>query len=202
MIAFEIALGLVVLGAAIHFWVTKRRHEFQTSLITEQIEYSIEMKTTLAMGLYLRFCKEKNNDEKPPKYSKIYIKQNPFEFENFCAQVLERYYSGSTWVRSASGDFGVEFEHRREDGLYLGQVKCYEGDLSYEPIALIHSNMVKEGAKGGYVITTGSFSENARKFADGLNIELIDGVRLVEYWLDGLKQTENVITQWKEAPTI
>ena len=74
--------------------------------------------------------------------------------------------------------------------------------MSYEPIARLHSNIVKQGAKGGYVITTGAFSDNARKFAEGLNIELIDGVKLVEYWLDGLKQTENVIAEWKEAPTV
>jgi restriction system protein len=202
MIVFEIALGIVVLIAAIHFWWTKRRHEYRTSLIAEQMEHSLEMKKTLAMGLYMRFCKENNNDGKQKKYSKIYIKQDPLQFETFCAQVMENFYGGSTWVSPASGDFGVDFEHRREDGLYLGQVKCYEGDLPYDPIAKLHSNMVKSGAVGGYVITTGSFSDNARKFAEGLNIELIDGVKLVECWLDGLKQTENTIAQWKEAPSV
>ena len=203
MIVFETALGMVLLVAAIHFWITKRQHEYQTSLIAEQMDQSLEMKRTLAMGLYLRFCKEKHNHNgKPIKYSRIYIKQDPLQFETFCARVMEKKYGGSTWVSPASGDFGVDFEHRRKDGLYLGQVKCYEGDMSYEPIARLHSNIVKQGAKGGYVITTGAFSDNARKFAEGLNIELIDGVKLVEYWLDGLKQTENVIAEWKEAPTV
>lgn len=203
LFVLEVAFGIVVLVAAIHFWWTKRRHEYQTSLIAEQMEHSLEMKRTLAMGLYLRFCKEKNNPNgKPVKYSRIYIKQDPWQFETFCAQIIERKYGGSTWVSPGSNDFGVDFEHRREGVLYLGQVKCYEGDLPYDPIAKLHSNMVKSGAVGGYVITTGSFSENARKFAEGLNIELIDGVRLVEYWLDGLKQTENVIAGWKEAPTV
>jgi restriction system protein len=202
MFILELAFGIVVLVAAIHFWWTKRRHEYRTSLIAQQMESSLDMKRTLAMGLYFRFCKEKNQDGKTPKYSKIYIKQDPLQFEVFAAFVMEKKYGGSTWVSPASNDFGVDFEHRRKDGLYLGQVKCYEGDMSYEPIARVHSNMVKSGAVGGYVITTGSFSENARKFAEGLNIELIDGVRLVEYWLDGLKQTENTIAQWKEAPTV
>jgi restriction system protein len=202
MFILEVAFGIVVLIYAIHFWWTKRRHEYRTMLITNQMEHSLEMKKTLAMGLYMRFCKEKDNDGKPTRYSKIYIKQNPLQFETFCANVMEQKYGGTTWVSPASGDFGVDFEHRRKDGLYLGQVKCYEGDLPYDPIAKLHSNMVKSGAVGGYVITTGSFSDNARKFAEGLNIELIDGVKLVEYWLDGLKQTENTIAQWKEAPSL
>jgi len=200
LFALELAFGIIVLIAAIHFWITKRQHEYKTMLITDQMEHSLEIKMTLAMGLYMRFCKEK--DDKPPRYSKIYIKQNPLQFETFCAKVMEEKYGGTTWVSPASGDFGVDFEHRRDDGLYLGQVKCYEGDLPYDPIAKLHSNMVKSGAVGGYVITTGSFSDNARKFAEGLNIELIDGVKLVEYWIDGLKETENAIAEWKEAPTI
>ncbi|ANB59098.1 restriction endonuclease family protein [Anoxybacillus sp. B7M1] len=196
MIVFEIALGIVILTAAIHFWITKRRYEYQTSFIAKQMEHSLEMEKILEMGLYFCFCQENNNDGKQKRYSKIYIKQDPLQFENFCAQVMEKKYGGTTWVSQASGDFGVDFEHRRDDGLYLGQVKCYEGDLSYDPIARLHSNMVKSGANGGYVVTTGSFSENARKFAEGLNIELIDGVKLVEYWLDGLKQSENIFNNF------
>jgi restriction system protein len=203
MLILEIAFGIVVLIAAIHFWITKRQHEYRTSLITQHMESSLELKKTLAMGLYLRFCDDgKNTDGKPNKYSKIFIKQTPIQFETFVAEVMEKYYGGSAWVSPASGDYGVDFEHRREDGLYLGQVKCYKNDLSYEPIALLHSNIIKSGAKGGYIITTGSFSENARKFTQELNIELIDGVKLVEYWIYGLKQTENTITQFEEVPTV
>ena len=46
--------------------------------------------------------------------------------------------------------------------------------------------MVKRGAAGGYLITTGGFSRAAQDYAEGLNIQLIDGVMLVEYWLDSM----------------
>ncbi|GLH62405.1 restriction endonuclease [Parageobacillus sp. G301] len=194
MFVLEIAFGIVLLIAAIHFWITKRKNEFEVSLIAKQIDKSTQMKKTLAMGLYLRFCSEGTSDDsKSNKYTKNFIKQDPLQFELFVAEVMEAYFGGSTWVSPASGDFGVDIEHEREDGLYLGQVKCYKNDLSYEPIALVHSNMVKRGAKGGFVVTTSGFTENAREYAKGLNIELIDGVKLVEYWLEGLEKTENVI---------
>jgi restriction system protein len=193
MFVLEIAFGIVLLIAVVHFWITKRKNELETSLIAQQIDKSTQMKKTLAMGLYLRFCREGENDDNENKYTKNFIKQDPYQFELFVAEVMEAYFGGTTWVSPASGDFGVDIEHQREDGLYLGQVKCYKHDLPFDPIALVHSNMVKRGAKGGFVVTTGGFSENAREYAKGLNIELIDGVRLVEYWLEGLEKTENII---------
>jgi restriction system protein len=69
----------------------------------------------------------------------------------------------------------------REDGLYLGQVKCYYYDLSYEPIALVHSQIEKQGAAGGFVVTTGSFTENALTYWHELKI---DGQTLVKYWVE------------------
>lgn len=50
--------------------------------------------------------------------------------------------------------------------------------------------MVKKGAKGGYVIATSSFTSSAKEYAEGLEIELLDGVQLVELWLKGLTNVE------------
>lgn len=141
------------------------------------------IKNTLAMGLYARFCS--NEELKSDGWSSIFIDNNPLEFEHFVASIIETVRGGSTYVTPSSGDFGVDFEHSTND-VYLGQVKCYKSDLSYEPIALVHSNMVKRNAIGGYVITTGSFSDNAYHYARNLNIELIDGVKLVELWMNSV----------------
>ncbi|PLS17615.1 restriction endonuclease [Bacillus sp. M6-12] len=191
MLIFEILLALLLAGSFVHFTLTKRKNNFHTSLLAQHIDTSEEMKRTLAMGLYMRFKKE--NADSPPNYSSTYIKQDPFMFESFVAEVIQKAKGGSTWVLPASGDFGVDFEHTTNEGLFLGQVKCYQGDLPFDPIALIHSNMIKKGAKGGYVITTGSFTPAAREYAEGLNIELINGVKLVDLWLNGLVNVEQEI---------
>ncbi len=185
-------IAVVLIAAFIQFQMVKRKTNFKTALLTSHIDSSEEMKRTLAMGLYLRFTNDEINEK---GYSSMYIKQDPISFESFVAEVFEKARGGNTWVSPPTGDFGVDFEHDTEEGRYLGQVKCYKGDLPYNPIALIHSNMVKQGAIGGYVVTTGSFTKSAKEYAEGLNIELIDGVKLVEIWLAGLENAEQEIKQ-------
>ncbi|MED4225640.1 restriction endonuclease [Neobacillus cucumis] len=188
MLIFEVIIALALAAAFVHFQLTKRKNYYQTSMLIQHINSSDEMKRTLAMGLYLRFKKE--NPDNLPNYSSIYIKQDPFTFESFVANVIQKSRGGSIWVSPGSGDFGVDFEHTTGQGLFLGQVKCYEGDQPFNPIVLIHSNMIKRGAVGGNVITTGSFTSSAYEYAEGLNIELIDGVKLVELWINGLENAE------------
>ncbi|WP_286177257.1 restriction endonuclease [Bacillus sp. AFS017274] len=67
--------------------------------------------------------------------------------------------------------------------------------MDFEAIAILHSNIIKQGLQSGYVITTGDFTKNAREYAEGLNIELINGVQLVDLWLEGLENGEQEIKQ-------
>ncbi|MEI5907931.1 restriction endonuclease [Bacillus spongiae] len=191
MLIIEVFIALILTAAFVHFTLTKRKNDYKTSLLSDHIVKSEDLKRTLAMGLYYRFKKE--TSEMPTTYSSIYNKQDPLMFESFVADVIENAKGGSTWVSPASGDSGVDFEHTMKDGLYLGQIKCYKEDLSFAPIAILHSNMVKKGAVGGYVITTSAFTKAAREYAEGLNIELIDGIKLVELWFDGVDDVEREI---------
>ncbi|RDY72586.1 restriction endonuclease [Halobacillus trueperi] len=190
MFYFEIIVGLLLLVAFVHFQITKRKNDYQSTLLSRHLNSNEELKKTLAMGLYLRFRKLQPEDQ---KLSTSFIKQDPLSFEHFVADLLQKSKGGSTWVSPASGDFGVDIEHTTDEGLFLGQVKCYQEDLAFDPIALVHSNMIKRNAKGGYVITTGSFTSSAKTYAKNLNIELIDGVKLVELWIDGLDQVEQEV---------
>ncbi|MDQ0899183.1 MULTISPECIES: restriction endonuclease [unclassified Paenibacillus] len=145
--------------------------------IIGMLKINHELRDTLKHGIYQRFKKDEDNPDK----------EDPFDFEYFVAEIMEHIHDSRTYVTKKSGDFGVDIEEYREDGLYLGQVKCYDKPLKYEPIAIIHSQMIKQGAKGGYVVTTSSFTEKARDYAEGLNIELIEGTQLVEMWLRRLE---------------
>jgi len=40
--------------------------------------------------------------------------------------------------------------------------------------------MTAEGAAGGFVVTSGTFTEQAREFARGRNIDLVDGTELLD----------------------
>lgn len=137
-----------------------------------------DMKQTLRTGLYNRFKREVEQEKE----------EDPYMFELFVADVMASVRGGELFVTKGSGDFGIDIEEHTPEGLYLGQVKCY-GDFNlvgFAPIAIVHSQMIKQGAVGGYVVTTSDFSPNAYLYARGLNIELINGNQLVELWLQHL----------------
>ncbi|NOU99105.1 restriction endonuclease [Paenibacillus planticolens] len=71
----------------------------------------------------------------------------------------------------------------------VGQIKCNADNnpVSFDPIAIIHSQMIKQNAKGGYVITTSTFTLNAKVYAEGLNIKLIEGRELIDLWVRSLE---------------
>ncbi|GGH87578.1 restriction system protein [Pullulanibacillus pueri] len=177
-----IFITVVLLSGLFLFYYNrlKKENEKLKNRSIDHFKVKDEMKLSLLLGLYHRYKKE----EDPEK------EENPLQFERFVAKVMERYYSGETYVTRGSGDYGVDIEHSREDGLYLGQVKCYAPNhpVNYEPIAIIHSQMVKQGAAGGFVVTTSQFTSNAIGYAENLDIQLIDGITLVNMWISGAEK--------------
>lgn len=158
----------------------------------EAITTHEDMKETLRIGLYHRYKRDLEGDKV----------ENPLLFEHFVAEIMTSVRGGSTYVTKGSGDYGVDIEEETDAGLYLGQVKCYsdQNPVSFDPIAIIHSQMVKQEAVGGYVITTGKFTSNAYNYAIGLNIDLIDGNQLVELWLQHLDSKRESVSEFKIVP--
>lgn len=181
MLLIELVIAVFLVAAFLHFKITKKKFNFKTALLTDSLVTSDEIKKTLAMGLYLRFRREgEENDIQAVNENAIFIKQDPITFETFIAEVFKSARGGNTWVSPPSGNFGVDFEHTIGSNKYLGQVKCEKNDISFDLIAILHSNMVKQNARGGYMVTTSAFTKAAKQYAEGLDIELVDGVRLVE----------------------
>lgn len=177
-------IGLfTVLGFGL-YWVREYRKKTARleTVIQGLTDCNIEMKKTLLAGIIKRFGYVQTSEEE----------ETPLDFERFVAKILRINYGGKTSVTRASGDFGVDIEHHRGKNLHLGQVKCYIEDnpVGYEPVAIIHSQMVKQGAAGGFVVTTSDFTGNAKKYAEDLNIQLIDGSMLVELWTYSLAKNK------------
>src|SRR5699024_7478798 len=164
MLIIEIIIAIFLVAAFLHFKITKKNLNFKTALLTNSLVASDEIKKTLAMWLYLRCRREDENA--------IFIKQDPITFETFIADAFESARGGNTWVSRPSGDFDVVFEHNIGSNKYLGQVKCEKDNITFDPIAILHSNMVKQNAKGGYVITTSAFTKAAKQYAEGIDVEL------------------------------
>ncbi|WP_339308675.1 restriction endonuclease [Paenibacillus sp. FSL R5-0519] len=83
-------------------------------------------------------------------------------------------------------------------------MKCYHDKnlVGFGPIAIIHSQMVKQGAVGGYVVTTSEFTSNARNYAEGLDIDLINGTQLVELWMEHLETKSERVMVLNPVPQV
>ncbi|MBK1724801.1 hypothetical protein CKO23_21760 [Thiocystis violacea] len=76
-------------------------------------------------------------------------------------------------------DGGVDLELRKNNELHLVQCKRWRArSVGVEIVRELYGVMAARGAIGGYVVSSGSFSQEARQFAAGRNIELWDGKTL------------------------
>lgn len=77
-------------------------------------------------------------------------------------------------------DGGVDLRLRRNNELFLVQCKHWRGrKVPVTTVRELYGVMASEGAAGGYVVTSGTFTADAETFASGRNIELIDGQDLL-----------------------
>jgi restriction system protein len=76
-------------------------------------------------------------------------------------------------------DGGVNLKLRRGKDKYFVQCKQWRArQVEAAPVRDLYRVMARSGAGGGIVVTAGTFSDEARKFAEGRKIELIGGQML------------------------
>jgi restriction system protein len=76
-------------------------------------------------------------------------------------------------------DGGVDLRLTRNGETYLVQCKQWRAfKVGVDVVRELYGVMAAEGAAGGFVVTSGRFTDEAVKFAVGRNVTLLDGVRL------------------------
>jgi restriction system protein len=79
----------------------------------------------------------------------------------------------------AGPDGGVDLELRKDGELHLVQCKRWRArKVGVEVVRELYGVMSARGAVGGYVVSSGVFSDEAKHFAAGRNIDLWDGAAL------------------------
>jgi restriction system protein len=79
----------------------------------------------------------------------------------------------------AGADGGVDLILKRNGGTYLVQCKHWKANqVGVEIVRSLHGVMTKRRATGGYVVTSGSFTRDARLYCEGENIWIITGEQL------------------------
>jgi restriction system protein len=92
-------------------------------------------------------------------------------FEQQGYAVLENHFGGA--------DGGVDLRLRKDGRLYL--VQCKHWRLQRVGVGIVrelYGVMAATGADGGFVVASGQFTREAREFAEGRNITLVDGLAL------------------------
>jgi restriction system protein len=76
----------------------------------------------------------------------------------------------------AEPDGGIDLLITRGSERFLVQFKQWKAQsVSVSVVRELYAAMSAEGTAGGFAVTSGTFSMDAKKFASGRNIELIDG---------------------------
>lgn len=101
------------------------------------------------------------------------------EFETLVGEAF-RQRGFSVHERGGSGpDGGVDLELRLGSDKYFVQCKHWKAkSVSVAPVRELFGVMSAEGAVGGFVVASGAFTSEAKRFVEGRSIELVDAVSL------------------------
>lgn len=80
---------------------------------------------------------------------------------------------------AGGADGGVDLVLTRGADRYLVQCKQWRArQVGVAPVRELYGVMAAQSAAGGYVVTSGTFTDEAKRFAEGREIDLIDGEQL------------------------
>jgi len=84
-----------------------------------------------------------------------------------------------TETGGGGADGGIDLALKKEGETFLVQCKQWKAlKVGVTTVRELYGVMAAEGATGGFVVTSGVFTDEARAFATGRNIELMDGKAL------------------------
>jgi len=117
---------------------------------------------------------------------------NEMSWSDFERLVSEYYRRQGFQVTREGGngpDGGIDLVLRQKSETYLVQCKQWKAyKIGVQPVREFYGVMASRSAAGGYFVTSGVFTDEAKSFAQGLNLELVDGQKLREM-IDSAQQS-------------
>ncbi len=84
-----------------------------------------------------------------------------------------------TETGGGGADGGIDLALTKGSEKFLVQCKQWKAfKVGVDVVRELYGVMAAKGATGGFVVTSGRFTEDARAFADGRNVQLVDGLKL------------------------
>jgi restriction system protein len=101
------------------------------------------------------------------------------QFEALVGEAFRRKGYAVTETGGGGADGGIDLALKKEGETFLVQCKQWKATkVGVTTVRELYGVMAAEGATGGFVVTSGVFTDEARAFAAGRNIELMDGKAL------------------------
>lgn len=100
-------------------------------------------------------------------------------FEALVGEAFRRKGYAVTETGGGGADGGIDLSLKKEGETFLVQCKQWKAiKVGVTTVRELYGVMAASGATGGFVVTSGVFTDEARVFASGQNIELMDGKAL------------------------
>jgi len=101
------------------------------------------------------------------------------EFEMLVGEAFRMQGFNVVELGGAGPDGGVDLVLKKGTEKFLVQCKQWKAyKVGVDVVRELYGVMAAKGAAGGFVVTSGSFTADAKGFADGRNVKLVDGQRL------------------------
>jgi len=101
------------------------------------------------------------------------------EFEMLVGEAFRRRGFGVTETGGGGADGGIDLMLAKDGEKFLVQCKQWRAFMvGVNVVRELYGVMAAQGAAGGYVVTSGQFTQEAKDFASGRNITLMDGAAL------------------------
>jgi len=103
------------------------------------------------------------------------------DFELLVGEAFRQQGYSVTETGGGGADGGIDLKLKKGSEVFLVQCKQWRAyKVSVNVVRELFGVMSAEGATGGFVVTSGVFTADARAFAEGRNIDLIDGQALTK----------------------
>ena len=103
------------------------------------------------------------------------------DFELLVGEAFRQQGYSVTETGGGGADGGIDLKLKKGREVFLVQCKQWRAyKVSVNVVRELFGVMSAEGATGGFVVTSGVFTADARAFAEGRNIDLIDGQALTK----------------------
>ena len=123
------------------------------------------------------------------------------EFELLVGEAYRLQGYGVTEIGGNGPDGGVDLVLAKGGEKFFVQCKQWKAyKVGVTTVRELYGVMAAKGAAGGFVVTSGRFTEDANEFAQGRNIQLIDGPRLFAMIQQARQASDPSGGQRRESP--